>query len=242
VEWWHWRGQVTEARAIVATEVAGNLRRTIRRMRETTCVERRLDELSAILDKAAKTGSLPPLGDIASPPHDYWQKGAWESLVASEVVTHFPRQQLADITYAYDRLALLAVNGPQEHAAWSSLFAMVGPGRRLDPASEARLRDALSQARSLNRQMSYLSSQITDQADSLGLTFTPQNRALIAQGRNQPLLGAGAPTSIRTGVPILICTPLGKAPPLYGQGSGNVTLPMVEDALKHLPDYASKAP
>lgn len=97
VEWWHWRGQVAEAREVIATEMAQNLVGAIARLRTQGCIERRLDALSDILDAASRSGTLPPVGDIGQPPPRQWRSGAWESLVAAETATHFPRQQLSDL-------------------------------------------------------------------------------------------------------------------------------------------------
>src|ERR1700760_395035 len=64
VEWWHWRRQVAEARQVITTELTSNLVGAIVRVRAAECGEHRLDELALILDQAAKTGSLPPVGEI----------------------------------------------------------------------------------------------------------------------------------------------------------------------------------
>src|SRR4051812_26325082 len=84
VEWVHWRSQVREAREVIATELAHNVGNAIIRMRSEECVERRLDALGQILDEAARTGSLPAVGEIGQPPPRLWNSGAWESVVASQ--------------------------------------------------------------------------------------------------------------------------------------------------------------
>src|SRR5690348_8688107 len=58
VEWLHWHERVIEARKVIATELTENLTGAIRRVRMAECAERRLDELSTILDTAAKSGNL----------------------------------------------------------------------------------------------------------------------------------------------------------------------------------------
>ena len=241
VEYFHWRAQVVEAREFIATEMAGDLRLAIYRMRTATCTERRLDELGAVLDGAARTGKLPPLGDISMPPRGYWPSGAWESVVASQTATHFPRQQLADITLTYKIVTKLEEYTADEFAAWNSLYAMTGPGRRLDPASEARLRDALSHARSVGRLVAIMSDQLAARVNTLGLPFSPTDLALIDQGKQAPLL---APRTLLTGGGTAfgaICAPMGQAPSLYGQGYYNAAAPQIDDAVKNLPDFAKGA-
>jgi hypothetical protein len=205
-------------------------------------VERRLDELAVILDAAAKTGSLPPVGDISAPQRAYWFDNTWDSVVASQTATHFPRQQLANITYVYTVIAAQAARGVEEMAAWNSLYAMVGPGRRLDAASEARLRESLSQARSLNRLISAASNLFAVRANTLGLSFSADDLALIAQGKNRPFQPDQDPNpsllnlfGSKLGA---ICAPLGEAPALYGQGHYSAVPSLIDDAVKNLPDYA----
>lgn len=235
VEYLHWRTQVSEARELIASELARNVRQATYRLRTSTCVERRLDELGAILDEAAKTGSLPPVGDIASPVRGYWPSGSWESVVASQTATHFPRQQLAAITLTYRYTTREEDFSRDEIPVWNALYAMVGPGRRLDPSSEARLREALSQARATNRLMAIIANQVVVSVNGLGLTFSPEDRTLMAESRNMALL---APRSLlNSGEPVgLICAPIGKPPEHYGQGIYGAGARLIDEAVKTLPD------
>jgi hypothetical protein len=246
VEWLHWRIQVAEAREVLATEMAYNVRTAIWRMRTANCVERRLDKLAAILDAAAKTGNLPPVGDIATPQRAYWFDNTWDSVVASQTAAHFPRQQLANITYVYKVITSQGERSVDESAAWHSLYALVGPGRRLDAASEARLRESLSKARTLNRLMAAASNSIAVRANTLGLSFNAADLALIAQGRNRPFPPAHDPDATLLngfGTPFgAICAPIGGAPSLYGQGYYSAVPSLIDDAVKNLPDYARRAP
>lgn len=237
VEWWHWRGQIGEARSLIATEMSLNMRLTISRMRTAACTERRLDELAGIVDAAAKSGNISPVGDFAMPPRGYWRNGSWESVVASQAATHFPRQQLADFTSAYKMVATLEDRSNQEVVAWDSLYTLVGPGRRLDSASEARLREALSHARTVNRLMAIMAVQLMNRVNALGLPYSPDDLERIAESRRSGLiepvgnLGTG-------GAAGAICAPLGKVPPLYGQGSFNGITPLLDNAEKSIPDFS----
>ncbi len=123
VEAYHWGTQVREARALIATEMAHNVRQAIIRSRTELCGERRLDELAAILDTASRTGALLPVGDIGLPPRGYWYSGNWESVVASQTATHFPREQLANLARVYKSVERAESFNIMEREAWSSLYA-----------------------------------------------------------------------------------------------------------------------
>ena len=121
LEWNHWRNQVQEARTVIATEMAYNLVGAIAHMRALECTDRRLDDLSKILDAAARTGSLPPIGNIAAPPRHRWESGAWDSVVASQTATHFPPEQLAALTRLYKNVERAELYSTHEMEDWGDL-------------------------------------------------------------------------------------------------------------------------
>ena len=235
MEWWNWRGQVAEARSIIATELTSNLVGAINRLNASACVERRLDQLAQIVDEAAQKGSLPPLGNINTTPRTVWPNGAWESVVASQTATHFPRQQLADITNIYKLVERLQENNSPELEAWSQLFSMTGPGRHLDPASESELRKALSSARTLDNVYVALSLQLGDRVKSLQLPFSQNDLDALKSARNR------LPSTF------IICQLIGAPPAFYGQGLHSTTTLSngmritTDNAVKAIPDFAVSA-
>lgn len=63
----------------------------------------------------------------------------------------FPPEQLAASASLYKRVQRADAYATHETEAWSDLYAMVGPGRRLNSASEADLHRTLSRARDMGR-------------------------------------------------------------------------------------------
>lgn len=238
VEWWHWRGQVAEARKVIATEMAYNVEGAIIRLRVEGCIESRLDELSHIVDAAAKSGTLPPVGDIGLPPRNLFTSGAWESVVASQTATHFPRQQLADISHTYRAIETLGKNHDMEFTDWRDLYTIVGPGRRLDPISEGELRKALSRVRGSARAMTSLGGVVLVQIKNLNLSFSPDDLAGIARARHVPLAGTKQPLNVRNST-VAICSPIGTVPPIYGQAQFSYLPSMLDGMVKAIPDFSS---
>src|SRR5436309_9326326 len=68
VEAIHWTREVASAREALGYEIADSVGQGYEREHIYDCVEQRLDTLAAIVDKAADTGRLPPLGSPASTP------------------------------------------------------------------------------------------------------------------------------------------------------------------------------
>jgi hypothetical protein len=227
---------VEEARGILASEMANNLASAAARLGTQACVERRLDELGRILDKASRSGSLPPVGDIGTAPRRNWSSGAWESLVASQTATHFPRSELAELAVNYYFLQRLTGYAPSEQEAWYELAAITGPGRRLDPASDAALRRALSLARGYSHSIASLSNNLINDRNLHNLPFSPADLELIAAARRD-----ATRDSAGNGVSVLaVCQPIGAAPAQYGQAGGAITPETIAKSLTMLP--ASPAP
>ena len=235
VEYFHWRSQVKEARQIIAAEMAVNTAGAIARLRTQACIERRLDELGRILDSASRSGSLPPVGFFGTPPRRGWSDGAWNGVLASQVATHFPSQQLASLARLYNTVRLTAYYGPTELETWSNLSTMMGPGRRLDPASEADLRKAISLARTQNRSLANLSFQMLRNLKTQDLPFNQNDKQIIAEARDVSL-ESGKITAASSSPTFLVCQPIGAAPPQYGQTPLAVTPGVTEEAMKLLPD------
>jgi hypothetical protein len=241
IEWFHWRGQVEEARGVIATEMAYNLEGAIWRMRTSDCVERRLKGVAGILEDASRSGSLPPVGDIGAPPPHMWRSGAWESVVASQTATHFPRQQLAALGAVYKIVQRLEDHAAPDRDAWSDLYAIVGPGRRLDPSLYTQLQSAIGRAGWQEATMSTLSMFLVNQARALGLPFTKSELAQIEAARIAPLQ-ARPGNETEPATLASTCAPIGPVPPGYGQAPGRENMPIVSTAAKSLRSFGPDAP
>lgn len=242
VEWHHWQNQVEEARRAIAAEMAQNVGSAIVIARNQVCAERRLDEVAQILDKAAETGVLPPVGQIGRPGPRLWRTGTWDSMVASQVVTHFPRQQLADLANIYT--AVRRVDDVPEIEAWTDLSAISGPGRRLDPTSEAELRGALGRARGTTRRKASLSFLILDLTVRQHLPFSTQDLDLIASLRHaaQNSDKGDVPAVLASSFPggfSLLCKSIGPVPAHYGQAPASTAPLLTDDRLNALPDFGA---
>jgi hypothetical protein len=238
IEWMRWRGQVEEARSVIASEIAYDLEGAIWRVRTLSCNERRLEDLAKILDGASRSGSLPPVGYIGQPARHMWFSGSWDSVVAAQTAAHFPPQQLAQLGALYKTVQRLQDHAIPESHAWSDLYAMVGPGRRLDPVSEADLRSALSRARNDGRVIATLAMFLVGQAQALELPFTKSEREYIAAARTQPL--SQPAKGLEAGQsPTQICEPIGAVPAVYGEAPARDSAGVVGALVKSLPDFGA---
>jgi hypothetical protein len=228
VEWLHWRNEVTQARINIAAELGRNMLVSVNRVRTAQCTEQRLDILAGIVDAASRTGTLPPVGEFGRPATSAWPDETWQSVLASQTATHFSDKELALLGGAYGQIQRQGIRTRDEMLAWSHLYTMVGPGRRLDPASESVLRVALSEARYMNRSTSLVSGQIVRQIETLNLPFDAATRREIEDALHGPMRQA------------YVCAPMEtEAPATYGQGQSRSYVYTLRDWLKY-PPYAAR--
>jgi len=239
-DWWRWKSDVAQAREVIASETALNLFNTILRIRSAPCIERRLDQVTDILDAAARTGSLPPVGNIGQAPALAWPRGAWDNVIASQTASHFPRQQLVNIARLYKAVERAESFNVMEREAWSTLYTMVGPGRRLDPASEAELRKALSTARLANRMILTTSAAFTTRTKAENLPYSRSDLDVIASAKRAPATGGNTGMADINGL-ALICAPIGAVPPRYGQSQNALYTTFYGEMVRGVPDFGDGA-
>ena len=230
VEAIHWHNKVVEARAVIATELSHSVANAIERMAVERCGERRLDALAQILDSASRTGQLPPVGDIGMMPLRQWTSGAWDGVMASQTATHFPRQQLAGLAIIYGLVRKADVFAEPEVAAWTQLSAMSGPGRRLDPVAEDRLRAALGAARYFNRTRAALGANLIDQLRTQDIPFSKDDLAVIEEGKKRIVTNAADRA---------LCGPIGAAVKPYGQAPLGGVPEVMDKEMANLPDFGA---
>jgi len=112
------------------------------------------------------------------------------------------------------------------------LSTMVWPWRSLDLASEAQLREALSQARWLNRGIVRASSNIWTVAVEQKMVFSRDDARLIFEAQQKPLFPVTRSHSrVSSGCPT-IGKPMAAS---YGQAGWGFALPDAQEMLKHPP-------
>lgn len=166
-----WRIEASAARKAISLELGKALGTAIERTHFAHCVESRLDELARLVDRAATTGRLPPLGDVRSPPVRAWNRGIWDSSISAQTTSHFNRAELNAYVAAYQYIDLLGVANRQEMAAWTDLYTLVGPGRALMPAEAVVLRRAIGDARGANRFLVVGSVRLQQEIEAYDLPY-----------------------------------------------------------------------
>lgn len=149
VEWLHWRHQIEVAHEALAFDLKRVMGWGGLVDAQGPCIETRLSELEAVLDKAQETGRMPPLGPIARPQEGAWAMRAWAALTYGQTLAHMP-------TAEQGRLAGLALGVQKQNEVdgeqaddWSRLQRMSGAGRRTNDPEIAALRETIARERGL---------------------------------------------------------------------------------------------
>jgi hypothetical protein len=149
----HWMRQVDAGEDVLKGAFVEKAKNAALRDVQSDCIARRLAFLSAVLQRASEDGRLPPIGAIGHPPYTPWSIGSWDGLVASQTISHLPRQKTIDYSIISQRTIFLSGLSDREEAQWTLLGTMSGPGRRLSDAEAEQLRIVLAEAADSNALM-----------------------------------------------------------------------------------------
>jgi hypothetical protein len=169
IEAFHWKGQVDASEAALKIAYVREVRNATVREAQDDCVTRRLAALSSIVRQASESGRLPPVGAFGHPSYRPWTIGAWDAVVASQTVSHLPREKMITYVGIAQMTAFLSGLGDREEDEWTTLDSMVGPGRRLSDVEAEQLRTNLAKAAASNREFQTLIVRLLDQVKVAGL-------------------------------------------------------------------------
>lgn len=143
VQSWHWDQEVKEARqALVAEMTANNVNILAFRVAVVPCVNRELNKVDAMLT-ALEAGTAPDKiahQRFLRAPGSLIRDSEWQSERASQVLTHFPRAELALMSRYYAQLDDFKNWMTLENSAWSELSVLQKPLAGMTTSDLIRLR------------------------------------------------------------------------------------------------------
>ena len=140
-----WRAQVRDARKALRAELAYDVGAYDIRVRQSDCVQHRLDELQAWLDRW-KAGHGRPLGPIGRIYTFSLYNSVWNVVQSGQVATHFPLAERVEYAGMYDNLRNVDEQNAKTSEAWAVVRAYQGVGN-LDHRDFVQIGGALSQLR-----------------------------------------------------------------------------------------------
>ncbi len=187
VEWLHWRGEVSVARKAIQAEMATNNLFYARRIAIAPCLDRMLVEARDIIDDLKRKQTPKPFTVFHSGAGTLLSDSEWQSERASQVLTHFPREEMAIMGRYYAQLPQFTAWMNDESIGWSELAVMNNPPTGLSADAIARLQNTLDR----NKRLAFLvllnSKRMLNLVRPLGLQAgpAPQVKAFCTLGDAQ---------------------------------------------------------
>ncbi len=110
------------------------------------CVQRRIAEIGAVLDRAARGERFQPIGYVGIPPTPAVYTQRWEAAAAGGRTSLLPINEQRDFARVYAQLGRMQERSGPVVTAWAHLAALEGQST-LSPETIARAREALAEAR-----------------------------------------------------------------------------------------------
>lgn len=155
VETVHDRDVAAEARENVRAEAAMDLGFIQDRVAAQHCIERRLSELSSILDNAGEGPLRPRPTWISLPPTIPFFTGRWQAATASGRNSLFPAKEQEQFGQVYQIFARYNDYQPREQEVWADLRALETWQGPLGPDARLAFAKALQQAKYLAWDLNY---------------------------------------------------------------------------------------
>ena len=118
------RSDASDASLAVRGELEVNMARLASRAAQKHCVEQRLEEIQALLDKAANNPSIATPGWVGRPQYWSMQTVRWDAIAQSGRAALLPAEDLADYGALYSWMGNINGVMTTEQADWARLRAL----------------------------------------------------------------------------------------------------------------------
>jgi len=177
----HQSQEAKQADDTIRSELNLNLGRLQSRMDIHACVNRRIEEIQALLDKAADNPEILTPSWIGRPQYWAFLSGRWEAESQAGRTALIDRQKLAEYGLMYAKMQDLLKEMTFEQSDWAKLRTLEHL-KRIEPAAAFELNATLQDARYRNWRLALVTDQLFEQAKPLELhaakNTTPASKAI----------------------------------------------------------------
>jgi hypothetical protein len=174
VEYFHWRHEVAAGRESLNAEMTTNNAVFAFRIMTAPCIDRQLNEADSAIRAAAAGHWTAPRTKHWVGPDFMLLNSAWQSEQSAQVLTHFPRAELATLSQYYSQVPVFYDWEHQELNAWAGLNVL---GDNPGPADLAQLRLNLYNARYLEFLILLNARQQLEWSEKLGIKYVEPPRS-----------------------------------------------------------------
>jgi len=179
VEAAHRQREAAEADDGIRSELGFNLGRLESRTTIHSCVDRRIEEIQALLDRAADRSGFAPPSWIGRPQYWAFASSQWQAESQAGRAALVDPRRLSAYAVMYARMQDLGDEMTVEQTDWAKLRTLEHV-RRLDPAATFELNTTLQDARYRDWRLALVTSQLLTMANSLGVRATHNSTAASA--------------------------------------------------------------
>jgi hypothetical protein len=180
VEWLHWRHKLADTEAAVRFELHDDdLPQAYARIVVRSCLDKRLDTLTAALATDQSREAFARLAQAYKPPFRTWDMNAWQAMVSSDVLSRLTAEEALHRSQAYNIVPALGDTNVRERHDVTDLGALDPKPGALTPAERDRTVLALQRLRIDNLQMFYASATLLHASEDLGVTLTEKDKARV---------------------------------------------------------------
>jgi hypothetical protein len=201
VESLHDRSVAQQTRLEVTNELNGDLMSLALRDRAEPCIQRRLNELRAILAQWEATGSFQPPKWVAQTPVIEVESSRFEGALAGSRMGMLSGEEQYRMGAVASRIRAFDQDQVDERVLWGRLRALQAGPRALSVADRAAIRTALQDASTQDYEVRVSTRQVLPMARRYG--FRPDGRAFREMAGEVWKGGKYAPS---------ICTPINTPP------------------------------
>ena len=179
-EYFRWQAAVADGRDALHREMAFDDGYMRDRLLISPCIDRNIDSLGALIERASRTGELPKTGSVIFPGRRL-ETSQWENERASQSLTHFPRAEREVLGRYYAQIDGMKVWDDREIEAWAHLAVLDHGPKRLGEADIAQLRVAIETARRMQFLIDLNARRVLDWSKDLGASPPAANTAWVRE-------------------------------------------------------------
>ena len=163
----HWRKEVSEFRDAADKELASDLAAFEFRVKQGSCVSRRIMELERLLTSARAGTTVPLVQNIGRPANITLRTSVWDTR-GGELMSHIPIEKRLAYSSLYDELANNDRQIVEERDVWKSLAQFNSAGT-LSNDNLMRLSELTYRAKTINKIVTSNAREVSNLASALGI-------------------------------------------------------------------------
>jgi len=188
VAWFHGRTKVQAGRERLREEIQFDERVYGHRADVGSCIENNLATLRGVIEDLRSNRHVEPIARFVPPENGPVRREIWSSLLAAQVLVHFPQDELEKYSECYQLREDDEYFMDRESPAWRTLHLLEGDPNLRSRADPSLLQVAIGDAEEMSRGVAVVSRHQVELGQALGTDLRqsdpPARKECVPIGRN----------------------------------------------------------